>query len=37
MNDFGSLAQASRFYEQHRVVVDKKDSKSWAQGSKRYA
>ena len=28
MNDFGSLAQAFRFYEQHKVVVDKKDSMS---------
>ena len=31
MNDSNSAAQASRFYEQHRVVVDNKDSKSGAE------
>ena len=28
MNDPGSLALVSRFYKQHKVVVDKKDSES---------
>ena len=37
MNDSNSSAQTSRFYEQHKVVVDKKNSNSWAQGSECYA
>ena len=37
MNDSNSSTRASRFYEQHRVVVDKKDFKSWTKGSKCYA
>ena len=34
MNDSRSWAQAFRFYEQLRVVVDMKDSNLWAQGSR---
>ena len=37
MNDSNSLAQASRLYEQHKVVIDKKNFESWAEGSKCYA
>ena len=36
MNDSNSLAQASRLYEQHKVVIDKKNFESWAEGSKCY-
>ena len=37
MNDSSSWDQASRFYEQLKVVIDKKDYELWAYGSKCYA
>ena len=33
MNNFGSRAQPSRYYEQLKVVIDLKDSESWANAS----
>ena len=37
MNDFGSWAQASRFYEQLKAMVDMKYYELWVQGSRFYA
>ena len=36
MNDFGSWAQGFRDYEQLKIVVDMKNSESYAQGSRWY-
>ena len=36
MNDSSSWDQASRFYEQLKAMIDKKDSKLWGQGFRCY-
>ena len=37
MKDSGSWAQASKLYEQLKVMVDMKETESWVQGSRSYA
>ena len=36
MNDYGSIAKVSRYYEQFKVVIDLKDSELWANDSRWY-
>ena len=36
MNDSGSWSQASRYYDEVKVIIDLKDSSSSAQGSRCY-